>query len=139
MGIFALQVKYSRSLSSKPLPKELNAELLCVLPQVSGIKLLWIPRHAAPEINRELHGFQVTDIEDPQLVHSIVVCQLHLLPHPLYLTYINPLAIAWRSHIVHMIIKSVSALMSVCKRSLSVASVKLWQYSDISPVVITKE
>ena len=139
MCILALQIQNAGSLLGALLAKLLTAEVLRVFHQIASIELCGVPCHLEPEINRELHRFQVTHIENPEFIHTISISELQLLPHTLHLADILKFRVTWRTHIVHVVIHAVTARMTLGESACTLVPLLFRQHTHIAPVVVTEQ
>ena len=92
---------------------------------------LRIPSHIHEELDRIFHRFQVTHIQNPHTLYTMVISQRELFKHLLCLSHIKPLAITRCSHIVHMVVEAPSTRM--------LAFLCIRHSAHISPVIITQQ
>ena len=129
--IFALEVENPRSLRSLRLSKLCGTERTRMVEEIGSRESRWVPRHVDEELDRILHRLEVTDIEDPQTVDTILRSQRELFPHVLYRRHVKPLRIAGRTYIVDMVIESPS--------SLAVTLLRCGHPPHVAPVVIAEQ
>jgi len=80
----AAQVEQPRCLAGVGLAKLLGAELARVVEQVAGVEAARVPCHAQEHVDGILHWLEVAHVQYPQLVDTIFVGEVQLLPHVLY-------------------------------------------------------
>ncbi len=115
----------------KGLTELLSSPLDVIIPQVIRLPPVRIPGIIQEKLDGEFHGFDVTHIDNPDLIGSKGMGQVHLLPHPFNLVGVQPFIISWPAHIVEVIIDSVS--------SGPFRAARFRQFPDVSPVVITEQ
>ena len=99
--------------------------------EVFWIESLGIPCHVQEEGDRIFHRLQVSYIHYPESVHSVFVCEVHLLPYAWYRIDVHPLGVARSANIVEVVVHSIAALPLRC--------VQLRHPADIAPVVIAEK
>ena len=93
--------------------KLLGTESLCILLQVAGIEGIGIPCHVHKKVNGKLMGLDITDIEHPEFIHTMLISGLQLLPHLGDMRHGEPLAGSRRTIIAYMIIHTIAALVEI--------------------------
>ena len=92
---------------------------------------LRIPRHIHKQRDRILHGFQVTNIQNPHTLNAVVVGQRELFEHLLGLSNVQPLRVTRSSHIVDMVVQSPATLVF--------AFLGIGYTAHITPVVVAQQ
>ena len=73
---------------------------------------LWTPGVIQEELERQLDAFHVADIHHPELLDSVAIRQMQLLPDVRYEIGVDPLVISAASHVVEVIVQPMSACAS---------------------------
>ena len=92
---------------------------------------LRVPCHVHKQLDGVLHGLQVAHVQYPELLYAAVVGQLQLLPHVLYRGDVDPLRVARRPYIVHVVVESPASFALLLLGS--------GQSSHVAPVVIAEQ
>ena len=143
MGILALQVEDAGGLLGLLVAKLLAAEVLGVGHQVLSRELGRIPRLLEPEVDGELHGLQVADVQNPQFVDAGAVGEVELLPESLNLAHVEPLAVAGRSHVIDVVVHAVAAGVTFFRlgrlAALRLGGFGVGHDADVAPVVVAEQ
>lgn len=83
------------------------AELLGVRNEVILILLSRVPSHIAEEGDWVLHWFEVTYVDNPNLVDAVLVAEVHLLPHARYWRDVHPFGVTRTAHIIKVVIHTI--------------------------------
>ena len=94
-------------------------------------KLLGIPSHIHKQLDGIFHGLQVTDIQYPHALDTVVIGQRQLFEHLLSLSDIKPLRITGCTYIIHMVIQTPATRMFTF--------FGIGYTAHITPVVITQQ
>ena len=129
--ILAHEVQQLGSLTGLLLAEALCTEVARMVEQIIHLVLSWIPGHIHKQLDGILHGLQVAHVQDPQLLDAAVIGQLQLFPHILDGGHVDPLRIAWCSHVVHVVVESPAAF--------ALLLLSRWQSSDVTPVVVAEQ
>src|SRR6185437_12723288 len=89
-----------------------------------------IPREIEEELRRKLHRLQVPDVDDPEPVRAVGMCELHLLPDALDLVRVEPFVAARAAYVIEMIVNAVAACAMSSERR---------QAPQIPPVIVAEE
>ncbi len=129
--VLADQVENACGLVSLVLPKLLCAPEARVVGDVADAILVRVPRHVHELADGILHGLEVAHVEDPQPVDAMLVGQGQLLPRVLHGCDVEQLRVAWRSHVVHVIVEAPSALV--------LALLSVGHPPHVAPVVVAEQ
>ena len=99
-------------------------EVLCVI-------LMRLPSHVHEECYWVFHWLEVAHIKNPHAVETVVVCQRQLFPHVLRRGDVEPLGVAWCTHIVNVIVESPAAWV--------LAFLCIWHAANVAPVVVAEQ
>ena len=81
--------------------------------------------------NRQFHGLQVAHVHHPNLVGTVVVGQVHLLPDARQRVCVQPLVVAWSAHVVEVVVDAVAALARLVGQ--------FGQLAQVAPVVVAQQ
>ena len=99
--------------------------------QICGIELIGVPSHVEEELDGVLHRLQITYVEDPHLIDTVLIGEVHLFPQTGDRTDVDPFRIARPAHVIHMVIHSKASLALL-------GSAQGWQTTDVTPVIVTE-
>ncbi len=102
-----------------------------MIKDIRSVIAAWIPRHVEKQCDGIFHRLEVADIEYPQTVDTVFISQPHLLPHVLHGRAVEQLAVAGRTHVIHVIIHAPAS--GVLTLTL------VGQTAHIAPVVVTQQ
>ena len=126
-SIFAVAVEHSGGFSRMTGGK-LAAKVSRIFHQIVGIETVGIPCHVHKKLCRELCRLDVAHVDYPHTVYAASVCNVHLMPHMLYLHLLEPFHCPWRTVVAEMVVHS--------EPSLAVACVGSGNLAYVAPVVI---
>ena len=130
-SILAVEVEDACSLVGLRLAKLLCAEFLWVVEQVGGVVAFRVPCEVHEEGDGIFHWLEVAHVQHPKLVNAILISQRQLVPDVLYRSDVQPLAVAWRAHVVHVVVHAEAALVLTLLGG--------GQTSNVAPVVVAEE
>ena len=129
--VFRVEVDDACRFRSLLLAELLLAEGAGVGEDVAVVILLRVPGHLQEEVDGIFHRLEVAHVEHPEFVYSVVGGEFQLLPHSLNRGDVKPLGVAWRAHVVHVVIHSPAAGV--------LALLGVGQSAHVAPVVVAEK